>query len=476
MTETSTLQNWRRLSTFVGGTTLTGALLLSGAANADAALADLVEQVGPTVVTIIAENDAPAMMPTSKRHPNMPSQKFSQQFGFQGQGPQGAQRQPSTGLGSGFILEQDGLIVTNFHVIDDATEITVRLSDGTEFDAEIIGTDPQTDLALLSIDAGKDLPTVVLGDSDEIRVGEDVVAVGNPFGLGGTVTSGIVSAKNRSIGVGPYADFLQTDAAINKGNSGGPLFNMDGEVVGVNSAMFSPSGGSVGLGFAVTSNIVELITDDLRDDGQVDRGWLGVSIQNISPDLAVALGQETSNGVLVSEVVKGGPSDGAIKVGDVITAFDGNAVSQSRDLPKFVAAAQAGEVSKVSVIRNGESLVLDVTIGQHESARANVDDLTTKDGEATKFLGVSVAPLTPENRSALGVDETATGMVIMSVVSDSPAAKAGIQSGDVIVKLGDKDVQTLQSLKDALQNEKTDPALVLINRGGHSLFLAVEIA
>ncbi|MEP2532438.1 Do family serine endopeptidase [Shimia sp.] len=466
----------RRISTFIGGTALSGALLLSGGAGAGEALANLVEEVGPTVVTIIAERDATSIEADTEQGHQIPFQKFSERFGVPHNAPNDFKRHvPRSGLGSGFILKEDGLIVTNFHVIDDATEITVRLSDGTEFDAEIVGTDPQTDLALLNIDAAAALPVVVLGNSDEIRVGEDVVAVGNPFGLGGTVTSGIVSAKNRSIDAGPYADFLQTDAAINKGNSGGPLFNMAGEVVGVNSVMYSPSGGSVGLGFAVTSNIVELITDDLLDDGQVDRGWLGVSIQGVSSDLAEALGQDLPKGVLVSGVIKDGPADGAVEVGDLITAFDGNAVSQSRDLPKLVAAAKAGEISKVSVIRGGEELELDVTIGQHESARAVETASPLDEAASKKLLGVSVAPLTQEHRTELGLDMNTTGMVIMSVASNGPAAKAGLKNGDVIVKLGDRRVDTLQTLQEALQDEKTDPALVLINRGGQSLFVAVKI-
>ena len=480
MTQKLNSRTYPRGATALCGTTLLAGLLLSGTASADEVLADLIEELGPTVVTVIASREIAPEMPAAEKFSygdREPFQDLFRRFGPPNKMPDGTNPSvPRTGLGSGFILEADGLIVTNYHVIDDATEITVRLSDGSEFEAEIIGMDPQTDLALLSVDVDEDLPVAVLGDSDEIRVGEDVVAIGNPFGLGGTVTSGIVSAKGRDLSTGPYAEFLQTDAAINKGNSGGPLFNMDGEVVGVNTVIFSPSGGSVGVGFAVTSNIVELITDDLREDGRIDRGWLGVAIQNVTPDIAAAMGQEEHKGALVSEVISDGPADGIVEVGDLIIAFGEEEVSHSRDLPKLVAVAKVGETSKLRVIRDGKAKELQVKIGQHESARAEQALPVSAEVASAKALGVTVAALTQAARSELGLDENATGMLVTSLAPNGPAAKAGLETGDVIVKLGDEEVETLQSLKNALQSEKTDPALVLINRGGRSLFVAVEIA
>ncbi len=471
-------KSFSRLSALAGGTALTTALLLSSAAHADEALADLVEEVAPSVVTILAER---AAMPASAeregfRTPDAaPFQEFFRRFGNPEMMPEGMRPgTPRPALGSGFILEADGLIVTNQHVIDDASEITVRLADGREFTAELIGEDAPTDLAILSIDAGEALPFVELGNSEAIRVGEDVAAVGNPFGLGGTVTSGIVSAKGRSVGSGPYAEFLQTDAAINRGNSGGPLFNMEGEVVGVNSSIFSPTGGNVGIGFAVTSNIVELIVDDLRDDGEVDRGWLGVSIQTVTPDLAASLGMDTARGALVSSVLPGSPAEGTIEVGDVITAFNGAEVTESRDLPRLVAAADIGVDATIEVFRSGQTEGLTLEIGQFETASAELPDDTEK--ASARTLGVTVSPLTEIARSEIGLDEDATGVVVTSLAPSGPAARAGLMVGDVIVRFGDADIATPATLKDAVQDGADGPELVLINRRGQQIFVAVELA
>ncbi|WP_210092251.1 DegQ family serine endoprotease [Ruegeria sp. HKCCSP346] len=467
-----------RTSNWVGVSALGAALLATTAipSMADEALADLVETVSPSVVTIIAEQDA---VPTPAQGQNFdfeghPFGEFFKRFG----GPEGfnmPQRGPSQGLGSGFVLDEAGYIVTNHHVVDNASTVTVRLSDDRTFDAEVVGTDPLTDIAVLKIDAGTDLQAVKLGDSDEIRVGEDVVAIGNPFGLSSTVTTGIVSAKGRNISEGPYAKFIQTDAAINKGNSGGPLFNMDGEVVGVNSAIYSPSGGSVGLGFAVTSNIVEHIAADLRDDGQVSRGWLGVSIQNVSPQLAAALGIEASSGALVSDVVAGSPADGALKQGDVILTFNDDAVESSGDLPILVGTTKVGTDSTLTVLRDGKMETVTLTVGQHQAASAEADKPVEAEIAGTT-LGVTVAPLTEAVRAETGVAETVQGVVVTDLKPDSPAAKAGLQRGDVIVKLGNQDTVSPDALKSALDSEKTDPALVLINRGGSQIFVAVELA
>ncbi|WP_298932318.1 Do family serine endopeptidase [uncultured Ruegeria sp.] len=467
-----------RASNWMGVSALSAAMLATTAlpSLADEALADLVEAVSPSVVTIIAEQDT-TTTPTQSQDFDLEGHPFGEFFKRFG-GPEGfntPERGPSQGLGSGFVLDEEGYIVTNHHVVDNASTVTVRLSDDREFEAEVVGTDPLTDLAVLKIDAGESLQAVDLGDSDIIRVGEDVVAIGNPFGLSSTVTTGIVSAKGRSISQGPYAEFIQTDAAINKGNSGGPLFNMEGEVVGVNSAIYSPSGGSVGLGFAVTSNIVDHITTDLRDDGEISRGWLGVSIQNVSPELAAALGIEASSGALVSDVVSGSPADGVLLQGDVILSFNDDAVDSSRDLPILVGTTKVGTNSVLTVLRDGKQEQLELTIGQYQTAEADVDSTVDTNVSGTA-LGVTVAPLTEAARAEMGVGDTVDGVVVTDLKPDSPAAKAGLQRGDVIVKLGSQDTATPDALKAALDSEKTDPALVLINRGGSQIFVAVEIA
>ncbi|TMV06536.1 DegQ family serine endoprotease [Ruegeria sediminis] len=478
MSNRNTIPHLRSLTGWTGATALGAALLTTTAlpALADEALADLVEQVSPSVVTIVAEHKAKPGKANSEGFDleGNPFGEFFRRFGP----PEGFEmphRGPGQGLGSGFILDETGHIVTNHHVIDGADTVTVRLSDDRSYEAEVIGTDPLTDIALLRIDADATLPAVTLGDSDEIRVGEDVVAIGNPFGLSSTVTTGIVSAKGRNISEGPYAEFLQTDAAINKGNSGGPLFNMEGEVVGVNSAIYSPTGGSVGLGFAVTSNIVETIVEDLREDGQVDRGWLGVSIQTLSPEIAAAMGVEEASGALVSDVVNDSPADGALQQGDVILAFNGTKVKSSQDLPRLVGAAKVGSDSKITVLRNGKEQEVNVTIGKHQMAAADTGQSSDHDTSSAP-LGVTVAPLTETARAEIGVDETVSGVVVTSLDPDSPAAEAGLRRGDVIVRIGSQETDNPNALKEALQNQKTDPALVLINRGGNQIFVAVNIA
>jgi serine protease Do len=476
----------RTVSRLAAATVLSSGLLAAAApaALADEALADLVEQVAPSVVTVLSSRDpapAPATANSMDRMPlpkGAPFDEFFKNFGpGRGMPEQFRGRQRTEGLGSGFILDADGWIVTNHHVVEAADTVTVRLSDDREFEAEIVGMDEATDLALLRIEADGDLPHVDLGDSDEIRVGEDVMAVGNPFGLGGTVTKGIVSAKGRMIAAGPYADFIQTDAAINKGNSGGPLFNMEGEVVGVNSAIYSPTGGSVGVGFAVSSNIVDLIVEDLKDDGQVERGWLGVTIQDVTPELAEALGLDIARGALVASVLDGSPSDGTLETGDVILRFDGKEVRGSRALPKLVAAVEAGKSVDIVVLRDGAEVTVDLAIGAYQSEQTAALAAPAKSEDAAlAALGATVAELTDSARQEVGVDEKVEGLVVTSVSETGPAAHAGLRVGDVIVRLGDQDIQTTDALGKALETENTDPALLLINRSGRQIFVAVRIA
>lgn len=316
---------------------------------------DLVEEVAPAVVFIEVTSARPASGNLPDNMPEELRKRFEQLK---------PESQPQGGLGSGFIISDEGQIVTNSHVVDGAQNVRVTLSDGREFDAEVIGSDPATDIALLSIKADVDLPFVSFGTSDEMRVGDEVVAVGNPFGLSSTVTSGIISAKSRNINAGPYDEFIQTDASINRGNSGGPLFNNEGEVIGVNTAIISPGGGSIGIGFAVPSDLVRDVVADLSDDGTVTRGWLGVSIKPMSEEIAQVLGYTQSKGAVIDGVSKDSPAEaGGLRKGDIVLSFDDTEIKDLRDLTRAVAAKTPDEVATVTVLRRGREVSLDVTIG-----------------------------------------------------------------------------------------------------------------
>ena len=454
---------------------LLGSTLLAGAASAES-LADLVDQVSPSVVTILASQNARA-----EREMRVPEGTPFEDFFRNFDGPQGMPRfeqgpQPVQGLGSGFVFAADGYIVTNNHVVDGADEITVRLDDDREFPAEVIGTDPQSDLALLHIDA-TGLVALTLGDSDAMRVGDDVMAVGNPFGLGGTVTSGIISAKGRDINSGPYVDYLQTDAAINRGNSGGPLFNMDGQVIGVNTSIFSPSGGSVGIGFAVPSNIVSNVVAQLQSDGTFDRGWLGVSIQQVTPAIAAALGLADAQGALVAGVLPESPSEGVLKAGDVILSLDGATVGESRDLPTIVAATAPGNASTISVMRDGKTIDLPITIGKLpvEQVVMNTANPSPKDESASTRLGATLSSLTPDIIQGLELPQDVTGAIITSLQSGGPAEAAGLQVGDVIVKAGSTDITSPEELNAVLADLDGDKTLLLVNRNGNPFFVGVSL-
>lgn len=373
-------------------------------------------------------------------------------------------------LGSGFVIREDGFVVTNNHVVDSATDITVKLSDGRQFPAKLIGRDDKTDLALLKIDA-KNLPVLTLGDSDKLEVGEPVMAIGNPFGLEGTVTTGIVSAKGRVIGEGPYDNFIQTDSSINPGNSGGPLVNMAGQVVGINTAIFSQTGGSVGIGFTIPINEAKNILPELQAKGHVIRGWLGVSIQPITPELAKALHLESDKGALVAQVMANSPAAKAgLKSGDVIVEYDGNAVAKSSDLPRMVGATPIGKTAPVKLLRDGQPLTLTAQIAElsepKQVAEANPD---------REKLGIAVQPLTPALAKQLGVSDR-SGAVVAGVKDGSPAAEAGIQPGDVIVQANRQPVRSVGDLRKALAAQKPgEPTLLQIHRKDASLFVAVTV-
>ena len=370
------------------------------------------------------------------------------------------------GVGSGFIVDASGLIVTSHHVVKGADSVTVTLQDGRKLEAQVMGVDPKTDLALLEVDADGSLPTVEFGDSDRTRVGDWVVAVGNPFGLGGTVTAGIVSGRGRDIGSGPYDDFLQIDAPINRGNSGGPLFDRGGRVVGVNTAIFSPTGGNVGIGFAIPANVAKSVVESLRTDGKVDRGWLGVRIQHLDETLAEALGLDDAKGALVVSVMGDGPAHSAgLRPGDVILAFNGQPVDTMKDLPRIVAEIDSGIRVEIDVWRDGARATLAATIGtQGQELLAGA---TTPDGDGVK-LGVMLAPRGEPGKAGVTIAEVAPG---------SPAARNGLRPGDVIVRAGSATVNGPDDVAGAVRSADSEdkPVLLLVERGDHRRYFAIDL-
>ncbi len=370
-------------------------------------------------------------------------------------------------LGSGFIIDTDGFIVTNNHVVDGADEIKVKLANGKEFDAKIIGRDPKTDLALIKIKGPSDLHPLRMGDSDETRVGSWVVAIGSPFGLEQTVTAGIVSAKGRTIGSGPYDNFIQTDASINPGNSGGPLINMKGEVIGINTAIVASG---QGIGFAIPTNTAKDVLPQLKDKGRVTRGWLGVNIQEVTPELAKSFNLSEKRGALVAEVVKDGPAEKAgIVQGDVIVEFNGKAITDSKDLPRTVAATPIGKTVTVKLWRNGGMVKKDVKIGQMQ------DDKTTEVAKAPsgKKLGIRVQTMTPDIAASLGV-KNGSGVVVTDIDSAGPAAEAGIRRGDIIREMNKTPIKDAESFIRSMEQAKGDGSILfLIQRGANTIYIAV---
>jgi len=470
-----------------GAAALAGAMLLAWTAAASAApvggYADLVDKVAPAVVNVFTTQPArTAEARPSPFGPGSPFEEFARRFGIPMPplGPQGRpDGRPAQALGSGFVIDAEGYVVTNNHVIDGAAEIRIRMADQSEYQATLVGTDPETDLALLKVDAPQPLPAVSFGDSSRLRVGDPVVAVGNPFGLGGSVTAGIVSARGRSIDGGPYVDFIQTDAAINRGNSGGPLFDTAGNVVGVNSAILSPSGGSVGVGFAIPSDLARTVVAQLREGGRVERGWLGVTIQPVTPEIAQALGLEDTSGALVAQVVSDGPSAGRLEAGDVILFVDGDKVDSSRRLPQMVAAARVGETARLGILRRGERLEVPVEIGRREArtAQAAGEDRAGDSAGRTALarLGATVAPVTDEVRASLGLDGEVVGVVVTSVKPDGAAARAGLTAGDVIQKIDGRAVRVPGDVDRVLEAATTPSVLAQINRRGGAMFVGIRV-
>ncbi len=382
-----------------------------------------------------------------------------------------APRRPVRAVGSGFILSADGYIVTNNHVVEDATGIQVKLADGRELAAKVVGRDPKTDLALLKVEA-TGLPVVPVGDSNALQVGEPVMAIGNPFGLEQTVTTGIVSATGRVIGSGPYDNFIQTDASINPGNSGGPLINARGEVIGINTAIFSQRGGSVGIGFAVPSSLAKSVITQLVEHGRVERGWLGVSVQPLTKELAKGFKRNDAAGALVASVVAGSPAERAgVKPGDIIVEFAGKKLAKSGDLPSLVAEARVGNDVPVVVVREGKEVRLTARIARlEEEEAAKVADVEV-DGKNT--LGLSVQPLTPPMASELGL-QVREGVLVRDVAAGSRAGEAGIRAGDVIVEVNRQPVRTVEELKTHIDNQiKGAPTVLLIRREGGTMYVAI---
>jgi serine protease Do len=392
-----------------------------------------------------------------------PFEEFFDRF-FRG-GPFGDMKRRS--LGSGFVIDEDGYILTNHHVVKDAETITVTFYDETETGAKVIGKDPKTDLALIKVDVDKKLPTARLGNSDGLRMGDWVLAIGNPFGLKYTLTAGIVSAKGREIGAGPYDDFIQTDASINPGNSGGPLINMKGEVVGINTAIIA---GGTGIGFAIPINVATGLLPQLKDKGRVSRGWLGVYIQRVTPDLAQSFGLEKPKGALVSEVTKGGPADGSgLEHGDIIVELDGKPVDQFNDLPRMVASTAPGEKVTLKVLRNGKEKTIKVTLGELPDEEAALVE-----GESGQELGLQLQEVTPDlaRTHELPSDK---GLIVTDLDPNGVAADAGIRRGDIITEVNQKPVRTISEFQKKVGEAKEgEMMLFLIKRKEGSLYIAVE--
>ncbi|MDX1434571.1 MAG: DegQ family serine endoprotease, partial [Gammaproteobacteria bacterium] len=440
--------------------------------------AQLIETVKPAVVSIASKGHMGANMPQGMTPPKFdfppgsPFEKFFREF--RERGPSQEMPRPEvSGLGSGFIIDPAGYVVTNNHVVENAEEIAVILDDGTRHEAALIGRDPKTDLALLKIETDEELPYVRFAESNDAKVGDWVVAVGNPFGLGGTATAGIISARGRDIRSGPYDDYLQIDAPINQGNSGGPLFDTKGRVIGVNTAIFSPSGGNVGIGFAIPADLAEPVLAELKSSGRVDRGWLGVHIQGMDESLAESLGLEETKGALVSQVNPDSPAEQAgLQPGDVILDFAGKPVADVRSLPRIVAATDAGEKVKVHVWRDGKRHDLEVTVGQMPGGEQLASAGKAQKGETSK-LGLTLSALSPEARARLDLAENETGVLIVDVAKDSPAAKGGLRPGDVIKRVGRKEVDSVRDVTEAVEtDDDAKTVLRLVKRDGVDRFVA----
>ena len=448
------------------------------ARSAPESFADLAEQALPAVVNVSSTQKVP------QDQQMQDLDEMFRDFLDKREGQPDQQRpRGGTSLGSGFIIDPAGYIVTNNHVIEDAAEIMVLTHDNEELKATIVGRDEKTDLALLKVESKKPLPYVNWGDSEALRIGDWVMAIGNPFGLGGSVTAGIVSARQRDINSGPYDDYIQTDASINRGNSGGPMFNMDGEVVGINTAIFSPSGGSVGIGFAIPANLAKPIIAQIKEFGKPKRGWLGVRIQTVSPELAEGLRLKDPKGALVASVTKDGPADKAgIKQGDVVLKFDGKEITQMRGLPRIVAETETGKTADVVIWRQGKEVTLKVAVGEL-TEEAEQKTLASIEAPASAIatidsLGLKLSAISDELRKKHQIPDDAEGVVVVEVAQSGPAAEKDMRPGDVIAEVDQKAVTSPEEVAQrvkAAQDNGYRVVTLLVNRAGEFQWIALKI-
>ncbi|WP_291737232.1 Do family serine endopeptidase [Leisingera sp. F5] len=467
------------------------AVLLMQAVTAMArpeSLAPLAGQVSPAVVNITTTTVVEGRTgPQGIVPEGSPFEDFFREFQDRNGNGNGNRPRRSSALGSGFVISEDGYIVTNNHVIEGADEIEIEFFPGDGqpkelLPAKVIGTDPNTDIALLKVQAPAPLKFVKFGDSDTARVGDWVVAMGNPLGQGFSLSAGIVSARNRELS-GSYDDYIQTDAAINRGNSGGPLFNMDGDVVGVNTAILSPNGGSIGIGFSMASNVVVKVVDQLKQFGETRRGWLGVKIQDVDADLAEAIGLDKAHGALVTDVPEGPAKEAGVLAGDVIVSFDGGEVKDTRGLVRQVGNAEVGKTVRLVVYREGKTETLRVTLGRREDAERGPSSQQNGDGGSSQtekeLLGLSVGVLTDQMRGELSVGEDVEGLAILSVDETSEAWEKGLRAGDVITEAGQEKVTSISELETRVAEAKEagrKSLLLLVRRGGEPRFVALNLA
>ncbi|MDO6585874.1 DegQ family serine endoprotease [Salipiger sp. 1_MG-2023] len=454
--------------------------LMARAQSMPDSFADLAERISPAVVnittsTMVAGRTGPqGIVPEGS-----PFEDFFREFQDRNGGDRSQPRR-SSALGSGFVISEDGYIVTNNHVIDGADEITIEFFEGFTLPATLVGTDPNTDIALLKVEADSPLKFVSFGDSDASRVGNWVLAMGNPLGQGFSVSAGIVSARNRALS-GTYDDYIQTDAAINRGNSGGPLFNMKGEVIGVNTAILSPNGGSIGIGFSMASNVVQKVVAQLKEYGETRRGWLGVRIQDVTPDMAEALGLASASGAMVSDVPEGPAMDAGMKAGDVIVKFDGRDVSDTRELVRAVGNTEVGKSVRVVVNRGGNTETLLITLGRREEAERSFpasQQLAPEEPAETQLMGLTLSPLTTDLRAELGLSESDKGLAVLAVDEGAEAFEKGLRQGDVITEAGQAQVMSVTDLQDKIDEAREagrKSILLLVRRGGDPRFVALSL-
>lgn len=458
---------------------------MSAYAKGPQSVADLAEQLIDSVVNISTSQKVRGSqgIPMPEVPEGSPFREFFEDFFNRQQNGDGAPRRVQS-LGSGFVIDADGIVITNNHVIEDADEIIVNFNDGSKLKAEVLGRDKKTDIAVLKVEPSKSLKAVQFGDSADLRVGDWVMAIGNPFGLGGTVTTGIVSARNRNINAGPYDNFIQTDAAINRGNSGGPLFDMEGRVIGINTAIISPSGGSIGIGFSIPSSIAVDVIKQLRAFGETRRGWLGVRIQEVTDELAEGLGLDKAKGALVAGITKGGPADKAgINVGDVIIEFNGQDVKTMRLLPRIVASTSIGSDVAVKLLRKGKEIMLDVHLGRLEKSELHAasDDGKgqNKKAETENILGLTLASMTEELRQKYNLDQGVGGVLITDLNVDSVASEKQIQPGEVIVEVAQEEVHSPEDVIKRVKKLKADGRksvlLLIAGKGNELRFVAIPL-